>query len=63
MQVRFISDSSTTGDGFVGNWNVLKTSVCSLCPAGKPPSPPNHTPAGCHGVTHAGIGPEEIWVS
>ena len=60
MCVRFTSDSSITGAGFVGNWNVFP---CSLCPAGKPPSPPNHTPAGCHGVTRAVNGPEEIWVS
>jgi len=36
MRVRFTSDSSGTGAGFVGNWD---TGTCSLCPAGKPLSP------------------------
>ena len=35
MRVRFTSDSSGTGAGFVGNWDTF----CSLCPAGKPHSP------------------------
>jgi len=46
MRVRFTSDSSRTGAGFVGNWNITRRdgrpseTFCSLCPAGKPPSPP-----------------------
>jgi hypothetical protein len=36
MRVRFTSDSSGTGAGFVGSWT---TGTCSLCPAGKPLSP------------------------
>ena len=43
MLVRFTSDSSVTYAGFVGNWHV--GNLCSLCPAGKPPSlPPRARP-------------------
>jgi hypothetical protein len=49
MSVRFTSDSSRTGAGFVGNWNSTRIdgrpseTFCSLCPAGKPPSPQPHS--------------------
>ena len=46
MRVRFTSDSSVTYAGFVGNWDTF----CSLCPAGKPLSPPPRTrPQGAMG--------------
>ena len=62
MRVRFTSDSSGTGAGFVGNWDTGK---CSLCPAGKPLSPqprarphPSRVPFGDTRMHR-----EELWVS
>jgi hypothetical protein len=62
MRVRFTSDSSGTGAGFVGNWT---TGTCSLCPAGKPLSPqprarPRPSRVLC-GDTR--LHREELWVS
>ena len=62
MRVRFTSDSSVTYAGFVGNWD---TGTCSLCPAGKPHSPPPrarpHPSRVLRGDTR--LHREELWVS
>ena len=62
MRVRFTSDSSVTYAGFVGSWT---TGTCSLCPAGKPLSPPPrvrpHPSRVPWGATHRHSG--ELWVS
>ena len=62
MRVRFTSDSSVTYAGFVGNWNMNK---CSLCPAGKPLSPPPSTRAHPSRVPcgDTRLHREELWVS
>ena len=70
MRVRFTSDSSVTYAGFVGNWDtdytgLLLIKLCSLCPAGKPLSPPprarphpSRVPCG-----DTRLHREELWVS